>query len=100
MKQSELIDSLHKRMQQKNSEATKGTIKQLLHSLEDVIRSELEAGGSISLAGIGKLTVSTHAARTGRNPMSGEPIVIPKKIHPKFSPASALRVFLNSKPNS
>ena len=100
MTQSELIDSLHAKMRQQNKEVTKEAIKLLLHSLEEVTRSELNAGGSVPLLGIGKLTVSTHAERAGRNPSTGEPIIIPKRIHPKFSPTPKLRAFLNDKTNS
>lgn len=47
-----------------------------------VIRAELLAGGEISMQGVGKLKVKETAARTGRNPRTGEEIHLPagKKV--------------------
>ena len=51
----------------------------LLNTLCKVIAAELAAGGEVPLPHIGKLQVRDVAARTGRNPATGEPIEIPAK---------------------
>lgn len=51
----------------------------LLNSLCKVIADELAGGGEVPLPHIGKLKVRDVAARTGRNPATGEPIKIPAK---------------------
>lgn len=53
-----------------------------LESLCDVAAAELLGGGSVSLPGLGKLKIKTCAARTGRNPRTGEQLEIPagKKV--------------------
>ena len=51
----------------------------LLNCLCKVIADELAAGGEVPLPHIGKLKVRDVAARTGRNPATGEPMEIPAK---------------------
>ena len=48
--------------------------------------------------GLGKLKFTTRAARTGRNPATGESIEIPAKNAVKFSVAKALSDALNPAP--
>lgn len=50
-----------------------------------------KAGEEITLHGIGKIKVSLRAARPGRNPATGEAMVIPAKNVPSFSAAKALK---------
>lgn len=51
----------------------------LLNCLCKVIADELARGGEVPLPHIGKLKVRDVAARTGRNPATGEPMEIPAK---------------------
>lgn len=60
-----------------------------------LIESELEAGGDVALAGFGAFTVKQRAARTGRNPRTGEPLEIPASRTVAFKPAKALRERMN-----
>jgi DNA-binding protein HU-beta len=54
----------------------------------EVISSELAAGGDVALPGFGKFSVSRRAARTGRNPSTGQPIHIASSNAARFSPAT------------
>lgn len=47
------------------------------------------------LPGLGKLKTSTRAARTGRNPQTGEAIQIPERVAVKFAAGKALEDTLN-----
>lgn len=49
------------------------------------------AKGEIALAGFGKFSVSRRGARPGRNPRSGEPIVIGPSARVRFRAAKALK---------
>lgn len=53
------------------------------------------AGGTVTLVGFGTFAVSTRAARTGRNPRTGEAIKIKKAKVPKFRPSKALKDAVN-----
>ena len=63
----------------------------LLNSLCKVVADELAAGGEVPLPHIGKLQVRDVAARTGRNPATGEPIEIPAKRKVALVVAKAMK---------
>lgn len=45
----------------------------------------------VTLIGFGTFSVVKRAARTGRNPSTGDPMNIPAKDVPKFSPGTQLK---------
>jgi DNA-binding protein HU-beta len=51
----------------------------------------------ITLMGFGSFQAKERAARTGRNPRTGEPIDIPAMKAPTFTAAKALKDFVNGK---
>jgi DNA-binding protein HU-beta len=51
--------------------------------------------GEVPLAGLGKFRVSKRAARTGRNPATGEAIQIAAKTVVKFAIAKQLKEIIN-----
>jgi len=55
------------------------------------IAAELEKGGSVSLAGFGTFETRERAARTGRNPQTGESMEIAASTSAAFKPAAALK---------
>ena len=57
----------------------------------------IKAGERVSLFGFGTFTPSARAARTGRNPRTGEPVKIPATKGVRFAPASAFKAALNPK---
>jgi DNA-binding protein HU-beta len=57
----------------------------------EAIASALERGEPVRLAGFGKFSVAERAARQARDPRSGEPIEVPARVVPRFSPAAALK---------
>ena len=63
----------------------------LLNCLCKVIADELAAGGEVPLPHIGKLKVRDVAARTGRNPQTGEPVEIPAKRKVALVVAKAMK---------
>ena len=67
-----------------------------LDSVVDAIKS----GERVTLFGFGTFTPSSRAARTGRNPRTGEPVRIPASTGVRFAPASAFKSALNPKPGA
>ncbi len=55
------------------------------------ITSTLATGDSVSLVGFGTFSVADRAARTARNPRTGETINVPASKAPKFKPGKALK---------
>ena len=72
-----------------------GQAREAVDAVIEAVSAELAAGGEVSLAGFGKFSVSRRAARTGRNPATGQTIQIAASNAAKFSAASALKKRLN-----
>lgn len=62
----------------------------------EIISDVLKHGDKLQLVGFGTFEVSERAARTGRNPQTGEDIKIPAAKIPKFKAGSALKNAVNS----
>ncbi len=63
----------------------------VVYALEQLIREELATGGEIPLARTGKFRLREQAARMGRNPKTGESVMIPARRKIVFTPAKALK---------
>lgn len=72
-----------------------GQARTVVDTVIETVSDELARGGEVALAGFGKFSVSQRAARTGRNPATGQSINIPASKAAKFSAASALKQRLN-----
>lgn len=68
-----------------------------LHAMVEAIQEALTAGSEVTLPGLGKFEVTTRTARPGRNPRTGEAIVIAAKQQPQFKAALGLKTALNVK---
>lgn len=90
MNQSELISKVAS-----ISGETRKAVEAVLKTTADVIHAEMHEGGEVVLPGLGKLHVKARAARTGKNPKTGEAIAIPAKRVPHFSAAKALKDAVN-----
>lgn len=77
------------------AECTKKDAVKYLDATIETISETLARGEKISLVGFGTFDVVERAARTGRNPQTGEEIVIPTSKAPKFKPGKALKDLVN-----
>lgn len=90
MNQSELIAKVAA-ISGESKKATEAVLK----ATADVIASTLKEGGDVALPGLGKLVVKDRAARTGKNPKTGEAIQIAASKTPGFKAAKALKDAVN-----
>ena len=86
LKYKELIDKLAENEGLKKSQA-KAILDYCLEEVKDVISQD----GTVDIPGFGKFKVVAKAARTGRNPKTGETLEIPASKKLKFAPAKALK---------
>ena len=63
---------------------------------KDAEGEQLKAGDKIQLVGFGTFEVAERAARTGKNPQTGEAINIPASKAPKFKAGKALKDVVNT----
>lgn len=73
----------------------KKSVTAVLDSLTDVITNELKRGNAVPLAGLGKFAVRDRAARTVRNPSTGETKLAPADKAVKVTIAKALKDAVN-----
>ncbi len=90
MNKNELVEAIAL-----STEITKTDVDKVVTSLTEVITDELEKGDSVSLKGFGTFEVRSRSERTGRNPRTGETLVIPASKVPAFKVSSALKNAVN-----
>ncbi|MBQ8894486.1 MAG: HU family DNA-binding protein [Clostridia bacterium] len=60
----------------------------------DEIKDALKKGDKVQLVGFGSFEVRTKAARTGKNPRTGETIEIPASKAPAFKAGKAFKDYI------
>lgn len=90
MNKTELIDHIAN-----NADISKAAAGRALDAVIDGIKRTLKKGGTVAVLGFGSFAVSKRAARTGRNPRTGEEIKIKASKTAKFSASKALKDALN-----
>ena len=74
---------------------TKAQAKAALQAVETGVIDTLANGGEVTLIGFGTFKVTDRAARTGRNPKTGEEIQIAASKVPTFKAGKALKQAMN-----
>jgi DNA-binding protein HU-beta len=77
------------------SELSKADAGRAVDAVIEVVKKTLKKGDTISIVGFGTFVVRTRAARTGRNPRSGETINIAASKNPSFKAGKALKDAVN-----
>ena len=90
MNKSELIEAVAK-----TAGISKSTAGDALDATLSAIKVALKKEQSVTLVGFGTFKVGKRAARTGRNPRTGEAIKIKAAKVPKFSAGKALKDAVN-----
>lgn len=75
---------------------TKVDSERFLNAALETIQTTLEKGDTLPLIGFGTFSVSSRAARTGRNPQTGQPLQISASKVVKFTPGSKLKAAVNA----
>ncbi|MBU1002764.1 MAG: HU family DNA-binding protein [Proteobacteria bacterium] len=73
----------------------KGEVETVVNLALELITSSLANDEDVALTGFGKFAAHDRAARTGRNPQTGEAIEIPASITVKFTPGKGLKEAVN-----
>jgi DNA-binding protein HU-beta len=86
MNKANLVDTIHGVLG-----GTKVQAEQVVDTLFDTITGSLKKGEEVSVAGFGIFSVKDRAARTARNPRTGEAVQVAAMKVPKFKAAKALK---------
>ena len=90
MNRKELIDALAAK-----TESTKADAERNVSAMIDIISGTLKKGDSLTLVGFGTFEVRKRAARTGRNPKTGEELKIKAAKVPAFKAGATLKAAVN-----
>ncbi len=90
MNKAELVDSVATA-----ANLTKSDAGNAVEAVLDSVSKALADGDSVALIGFGTFSVSHRAARTGRNPRTGETINIAATKVPKFKAGKGLKDAVN-----
>ncbi len=90
MNKSELIDAIAA-----GADISKAAAGRALDSMIDAVTGALKKGDTVSLIGFGTFVVRERAARTGRNPRTGQTINIAASKNPSFKAGKALKDAVN-----
>jgi DNA-binding protein HU-beta len=93
MNKAELIDAIAKKV----SGASRKSAGDMVDAFIETAQGALKKGESVALIGFGTFSTGKRAARTGRNPRTGEAIKIPAKKVVKFSAGAGLKKAVNKK---
>jgi len=90
MNKQELIANVAETAGLQRSDAIKA-----VEAVFDAISASLKKGDEVRLVGFGTFSVSKRKASTGRNPRTGEPMVIKASTQPKFKAGKLLKDSVN-----
>jgi len=68
----------------------------VVESLFDIIKSEFVKGNHVNISGFGKWSVKAKKKRKGRNPQTGEALMVAARKVLTFKPSYVLRNKVNS----
>ena len=80
-----------------NPKMTKIQAREAVETILRIIKSSLENGDDVLLSGFGKFNVKDKNARRGRNPKTGESMMLDAKKVVTFKPSGLLREKVNGK---
>lgn len=95
MNKSELVDSIAT-----EAGLTKEQANKALNAFISSVQGALERNDDVVLVGFGTFSVKERAARTGRNPKTGEPLQIAASKVPSFKAGKGLKDAVNPAPKA
>lgn len=90
MNKTELVDAVAEK-----ADLSKASAARAIDAALEAISGSLAQGDQVALIGFGTFLVRDRAARSGRNPRTGEPLDIPAAKIPAFKPGKALKDAVN-----
>ena len=91
MNKTQLIDFIAEK-----ADLSKAQAKAALEATLEGVTGALKEGDQVQLIGFGTFKVNHRAARTGRNPKTGETVELDGKHVPHFKPGKELRDRVNA----
>jgi len=102
---SDLINRLVEKFTYFNSNASSNSFTSFeakdcevcVRAILDEMGNSLSKGNRVEIRGFGTFAVNVRPARLGRNPKTGEKVMVPEKRVPHFKCGKELRIKMNQK---
>ena len=88
---ADLINQVHA----SNPKLTKAQAHEAIETILKIMKASLENGEDVLLSGFGKFNVKAKSARKGRNPQTGEAVMLEARKVVTFKPSGILRKKVN-----
>jgi integration host factor subunit alpha len=92
MTKADIIDKVYERV----SGLSKREASEMVESVFDSIKEVLERGENLKISGFGNFVIRNKKARPGRNPKTGQSIIISERRVLTFRPSQILKKALNT----
>jgi integration host factor subunit alpha len=86
MTKIDIIDSIYEKLGIQKKDCVK-----IVESVFEIIKDDLDKGNDVMISGFGKWTVKSKKARKGRNPQTGEALMVAARRVVTFKPSTVLR---------
>jgi len=91
MTKADIVERIYEKVGFSKKEAT-----DVVESIFAIIKQHLEQGEKIKISGFGNFVINTKRPRKGRNPQTGEEIIISGRRVLSFKPSPVLKKAMNS----
>jgi integration host factor subunit alpha len=92
---SGLVDSVYNKLSREGEEVTKRESSEYVDTVIETVKQTLEKGEEVKLSGFGKFEVRHKDERLGRNPRTGEEIMIPERKVVRYKISGVFKDDLN-----
>ena len=90
MTKADIVERIYEKVGFSKKEAT-----DIVESIFEIIKKRLENGEKVKISGFGNFVINTKRPRKGRNPQTGEEIVISGRRVLSFKPSPVLKKSIN-----
>ena len=87
---AEIAEQVHNQSGRNKKESAR-----MVEALFEIIKESLEEGKDVMISGFGKFSIRERGERIGRNPLTGDPIMLPSKRVVAFKCSGKLRKKIN-----
>ncbi len=92
----QLYTYFNRKYAQSSEPLTREEALETIESLIEIIKRTLESGEEVMISGFGKFAIREKRERRGRNPATGEDMVLKARRVVNFSPSKVLKDLINS----
>ena len=89
---AEIAEQVHDHLGHNKKESAR-----MVEALFEIIKESLEEGKDVMISGFGKFSIRERGERIGRNPLTGDPIMLPSKRVVAFKCSGKLRKKINDR---